>query len=296
MRHKVADLDGPVHYIDFGGSGSPLLMVHGLGGNAMNWMPVGPELAKSYHAIALDLAGFGQTPLLGRSATVTANAALVHEFIEKVIDEPVLLMGNSMGGYISILEAADHPRSVPSLVLVDPAIPGSYVRRTQPAMIGALAALSIPGLGAPLLDYRLRRLDAEILVRQALALVCADPARLDARVIEEHVKLTRERAHLGRQNSRAFVQAFRSIGFRLADPRFWSRIARVSAPTLIIQGSLDRVIPVAAAYELHRKRPDWKLEIIEGVGHVPMLEAPELFLNALSAWQADKITEPAAAS
>lgn len=264
-------------------------MVHGLGGNALNWMAVGPELAKTHHAVALDLAGFGQTPLFGRSATVTANAALVHEFVENVIGEAVLLIGNSMGGYISIVEAADHPHWVTSLVLVDPAIPGSYVRRTQPAMIGALAALSIPGLGAPLLDYRLRRLDAEILVRQALALVCADPARLDPSIVEEHVKLTRERARLGRQNSRAFVQAFRSIGFRLADPRFWSRIARVSAPTLIMHGGLDRVIPVAAAYELHRKRPDWKLEIIEGVGHVPMLEAPDLFLDVLTAWQADKM-------
>jgi pimeloyl-ACP methyl ester carboxylesterase len=54
LRHKVADLDGPVHYIDFGGEGKPLLMVHGLGGNALNWMAVGPELAKRYHAFALD--------------------------------------------------------------------------------------------------------------------------------------------------------------------------------------------------------------------------------------------------
>lgn len=297
MRHKVADLDGPVHYLDFGGSGSALLMVHGLGGNALNWMAVGPELAKSHHAIALDLAGFGQTPLFGRSATVTANAALVHAFIEKVIGEPVVLIGNSMGGYIAILEAADHRQSVTSLVLVDAAVPGAYVRRIPPAMVGALAALSIPGLGTPLLDYRLRRLDAEALVRQALALVCADPSRVDPEIVKEHVKLTLERAHLGRQNSRAFVQAFRSIGFRLADPRFWARISRVAAPALIMHGSLDRVIPVAAAYELHRKRPDWELEIFEGVGHVPMLEAPELFIQALTEWQPYRMPiQPAAAS
>lgn len=297
MRHKVADLDGPVHYLDFGGSGRPLLMVHGLGGNALNWMAVGPQLARTHRPLALDLAGFGQTPLFGRSATVTANAALVHDFIEKVIGEPVFLMGNSMGGYISILEAADHPQAVTSLVLVDPAVPGSYIRRTQPAMIGALAALSIPGLGTSLLDYRLRRFDAEALVRSALAMVTADPSRLDPKVVEAHVQLTQERARLGRQNSRAFVQAFRSIGFRLADPRFWSRTARVSAPALIIHGALDRVIPVAAAYELHRRRPDWKLEILDGVGHVPMLETPDRFMEALSAWRPDKMpVAPAAAS
>ena len=94
MRHRIVDLDGPVHYIDFGGQGKPLLMVHGLGGNALNWMAVGPTLAEHYHAIAIDLVGFGQTPLFHRSATVGANADLVDDFIEKVIGEPVVLMGN----------------------------------------------------------------------------------------------------------------------------------------------------------------------------------------------------------
>ena len=297
MRHKVADVGGPVHYMDFGGSGTPLLMVHGLGGSALNWMAVGPELAKSHHALALDLAGFGQTPLYGRAATVTGNSALVLGFIEKVIGEPVLLIGNSMGGYISILEAADHPQWVKSLVLVDPAVPGAHVARTQASIIGALAALSIPGLGASLLDHRLRGLDGEALVERALAMVTADRKRLDPRIVAAHVKLTQERAHLGRQNSRAFVQAFRSIGFRLADPRFWSRIARVIAPTLVIHGNDDRVIPVAAAHELHRKRPDWTLAVLSGVGHVPMLEVPEVFLEVLTGWMGFKMPlAPAAAS
>ena len=73
MRHRVADIDGPVHYLDFGGSGSPVLMVHGLAGSALNWMAVGPEIARTHRAMAIDLAGFGQTPLLNRSAAVGAN-------------------------------------------------------------------------------------------------------------------------------------------------------------------------------------------------------------------------------
>src|SRR5450759_1133625 len=106
-------------------------MVHGLGGNAMNWMAVGPELARAHRTLALDLAGFGRTPLFRRSAAVGANAVLVHRFIQEVIGEPVVLMGNSMGGHIAILEGADHPRSVSALVLVDPAIPGrTFAGRT----------------------------------------------------------------------------------------------------------------------------------------------------------------------
>jgi len=272
-------------------------MVHGLGGNALNWMAVGPKVAESYRALAIDLAGFGQTPLFDRSASVGANAALVHQFIDRVIGQPVVLMGNSMGGHISILEAAAHPQSVKAAILVDPAIPGVRVHRPEPALLGVMAALSIPGLAQNLLGRRARALGPEGLVRQALALVCADPSRVDPAVVEAHVRLTREREHLGRQNDRAFLQASRSIGLRMADPRFWSRVARVQAPTLLVHGSLDRLIPVAAAKELAQRRPDWQLEVLDGVGHVPMMETPALFMNTVDSWGAYRIArEPAAAS
>jgi pimeloyl-ACP methyl ester carboxylesterase len=294
VRHRIGDVDGPVHYIDYGGDGRPMLMVHGLGGNALNWMAVAPELASQYHAIAIDLAGFGQTPLYHRSATVGANAALVHRFIETVIGQPVALMGNSMGGHISILEAAEHPEWVTECILVDPAIP---VTRPHPVMIGVAAAISIPGLAEVLFERRLRDLDAETLVRQTLALVTADASRVDPKIVEAHVQLTRERGHLGPQNSRAFIQASRSIGLRMAQPRFWRRVQQVTAPTLVIHGSRDIVIPLAAARELVRRRPDWTLRVLEGLGHVPMIEAPEAFLAAVFEWQASRITtEPAAAS
>jgi pimeloyl-ACP methyl ester carboxylesterase len=291
LRHKTADLDGPVHYLDFGGAGKPLLMVHGLGGSALNWMAVGPEIAKNHHAVALDLAGFGQTPLFRRSAAVGANAELVHAFIEAVIGEPVVVMGNSMGGHIAVLEAAIHPSWVNAMILVDPAIPGVHVRRPEPALLGTMAALSLPGLAEILLDRRLRTLGPEGLVTETLALVCADPSRVPPEVVEAHIRLTLERDKLGRQNARAFLQASRSIGLRMADPRFWSRVAKVQAPTLVIHGSLDRLIPIAAARELARRRPDWTLEVLEGVGHIPMMETPELFMNALNRWSAYRIAD-----
>lgn len=297
MRHRVADLEGPVHYLDFGGSGPAVVLIHGLAGSAINWMSVGPEIAKTHRAVALDLAGFGQTPLGDRSATVAANATLVHEFIRNVVGEPAIVIGNSMGGHIAILEAADHPDWVNAMVLVDPAIPGIHVTRPEPAMLGLMAALSVPGLAQTLVDRQSRSLGPEGLVARAFALVCADPSRLDPEVVEAHVQLTRERAHLGRQNARAFVQATRSIGLRMADPRFWTKAAAVRCPTLVIHGSLDRLIPVGAVRELARRRPDWQLEELEGVGHVPMLEVPGLFMQVLRGWRPYRIpAAPAAAS
>jgi len=294
LRHRTADLDGPVHYLDFGGAGRPLVMVHGLGGSSLNWMAVGPEIANSHHAIAIDLAGFGQTPLFQRSAAVGRNAELVHEFIEKVIGEPVAIMGNSMGGHIAILEAAAQPAWVSEMILVDPAIPGDHVTRPEPARLGVMAALTVPGLAEILLDRRVRVLGPEGLVHETLGLVCADPSRVPPDVVEAHIRLTSERARLGPQNGRAFLQASRSIGLRMADPRFWLQVARVRAPTLIIHGSLDRLIPLAAARELARRRPDWTLDVLDGVGHVPMMEAPDMFIAALNAWSPYRIAAEAA--
>jgi len=289
MRHRTVDLDGPVHYIDFGGEGQPLLMVHGLGGSALNWAAVGPELSKQYHAVAIDLAGFGQTPLFRRSATLGANANLVHRFAEQVLGEPVVLIGNSMGGHIGILEAGDHPASLRALILVDPAIPGLRAIRHQAGLLGVTAAISIPGLAEIVVDRRVRRLGAERLVQQTISMVAADPARIDPALMEAHVLLTRERGNLGRQNSRAFLQATRSLGLRMADPRFWIKVGKVKAPTLVVHGALDRLIPVSAVRDLIRRRPDWTLEVIEGVGHVPMMETPDLFLRVVNNWIAYRI-------
>jgi len=289
MRHRVVDVGGPVHYVDFGGEGRPLVMVHGLGGNALNWMDVGPSFAQHHHAVALDLAGFGQTPLYARSAALGANADLVTGFVEKVFGEPVMLMGNSMGGHISVLIGADHPELVDRIVLVDPAVPGVHVRRPAPSMLGVMAALSVPGLAENLLDRRMRSLSPEQLVHEVLATVCADPSRLSRAIVEAHIQLTRERDALGAQNSRAFLQATRSLGLRMADPRFWARARQVKAPVLVVHGELDRLIPLAAARELVRRAPGWKLEVLDGVGHVPMMETPELFIRIVSDWMAIRI-------
>jgi pimeloyl-ACP methyl ester carboxylesterase len=272
-------------------------MVHGLGGAAVNWLAVGPAFAKHHRTFALDLAGFGRTPLFRRSAALGANAELVHRFIEDVIGEPVILMGNSMGGHIAILVAADHPQWVSRLILVDPAVPGEHVRRIDPASLGVVAALSLPGLAEIVIDRRARNLGPEGLVKRTINLVMADPSRVDGDLLEAHVQLIRERSNLGRQNSRAFTQAIRSLGLRMADPRFWARLKKVEAPTLVVHGELDRLIPLSAARDLIRRRPDWTLEIIEGVGHVPMMETPDRFLEVVNQWLAYRIApEPATVS
>jgi pimeloyl-ACP methyl ester carboxylesterase len=147
------------------------------------------------------------------------------------------------------------------------------------------------------IDRRIRTLGPERLVRETLAMVAADPTRVGDDLVEAHVQMTRERGNLGRQNSRAFLQATRSLGLRMADPRFWARMKRVEAPTLVIHGGLDRLIPLSAARDLVRRRPDWTLKVLEGVGHVPMMETPDLFVEIVDQWLAYRIArDPATVS
>ena len=132
-RGYVTDLDGPVHWIEFGpgqesGPASsqdetPIVFVHGLGGSHLNWCLIGSQLAAGRRVVALDLHGFGLTPGTRGTSTVRRNAALLDRFVREITGTPVILAGNSMGGLISILQAATAPDTVQGLVLIDPALP-----------------------------------------------------------------------------------------------------------------------------------------------------------------------------
>ena len=146
---RVVELGVPVHYIDYGGSGPAMVLVHGLGGAHVNWMSVGEKLARHARVVAIDLPGFGRTPTEGDSASIHANRALLTRFVDRVMGGPAILVGNSMGGLISLMTAAEAPASVAGLVLVNPALPPapaassiSASRRSSPATVCPASASS----------------------------------------------------------------------------------------------------------------------------------------------------------
>src|SRR5438093_11172342 len=102
MRSCTIDLDGPVHYADFGGTGPTLVLVHGRGGSHVNWMAVAPALARDARVLAVDLAGFGRPPLGERSADVHANRLLLDRFLDGVAAGPAALVGSSMRALVAI--------------------------------------------------------------------------------------------------------------------------------------------------------------------------------------------------
>jgi pimeloyl-ACP methyl ester carboxylesterase len=288
VRELEVDLDGPVHYADHGGHGRPIVLVHGLGGSRLNWLAVAPGLAQDHRVFALDLIGHGLTPRAGRKATLANHRRLIDGFIEKIAGEPAVLVGNSTGGHLSILEAALRPENVAGLILVDPAVP-IPVRGSRPSPASlVLAPLLVRGLGEALLMADARRTTSEQVVYRTLKSVSPDYSRIPAEVIQAHLEGQRAR-HGNRDAHVALLQTGRSLLIsNLRRASFYARVREVRAPTLIVQGEKDRLVPLGAVRKLLEIRPDWELHVFPGLGHVPMLEDPTGFLEVVHRWLAGR--------
>jgi pimeloyl-ACP methyl ester carboxylesterase len=277
VRSATIDLDGPTHYFDFGGpaDGPTVVCVHGLGGAAWNWAALAPLLTGRCRVLALDLAGHGRTPAAGRPTTVSANRRLLDRFIREVVGEPVVLICNSMGGAISLLEAAAAPDLVSGLVLVNPALPRPALAPIDPRVAATFALMSVPGVGEAALKRRRRRRTAEQQVRETLALCCVDARRIPPDVLALGIALTEER--YGQPAGAAdFLAAARSLVRMLArSGKFRAAMGRVSAPVLLIHGEADRLVSLRVAEAVAGANPHWRFEVGREIGHVPQLEAPD---------------------
>ena len=300
-RSRWADVDGPVHYLDFGGParGPLIVCVHGLGGSAVNWAAIAPLLTNRYRLIAPDLAGHGLTRAAGRDCGVFANRALLHRFIETVLvgsrgllssrgaataGQSVILMGNSMGGMVSLLEASASASTVSALVLVDPALPFAFAR-PDPLVATLFALYGTPGLGGVLRSLR-RDASPDASVARLLSLCCADPSRVPAQTVAQHVEMERRRTEFP-DRSQALNSAMRSVVQTIGRGRgrtYRAIVDSVDCPVLLLQGDRDRLVPVSVARSAARAHPDWTLAVLPGVGHVPQLEAPRETAQLIIDW------------
>jgi pimeloyl-ACP methyl ester carboxylesterase len=285
-RSRWIDIDGPVHYLDFGGppSGPPVVCVHGLAGSAVNWSAIAPLLTGRCRMFAPDLPGHGLTRSLGRGTDVPALRALLHRFTEAVPAGPVTLIGNSMGGMLSVLEASAAPAAVAGLILVDPVLP-LVPARPDRFVTPMLVAYAAPGLG-PLLMRLRRRMSPEALVASLLSLSCVDASRVPADVVAQHVAVARQ-ALASPEAEREIAASARSmiaIFGELRGGAYRRAIRSVTCPVLLLHGTGDRMVPITVARAAARANPAWTLIEMPGVGHLPQLEAPADTASAIIGW------------
>ena len=286
-RGWVTDFDGPVHWVEFGErtDAPPIVFVHGLGGSHLNWSLVAPALSADRWAIAPDLRGFGLTPGTRRTSTVRANVDLLDRFLREIVGAPAVLVGNSMGGVVSILQAHHNPDTVAGLALLDPALPP--VRgRPDPLVAAQFALYALPGIGEGYMHRLATKSTPEQLVRRVVNLCFADPSRANAQMLEAGAAVVRARATIDRKEE-TFMSAARSLMRIVANrSRFRETMAGLEVPVLLINGEQDRLVAIEAARQAAALNPRWDTVFMPGVGHTPQLEVPDLTAAAVTAWLA----------
>ncbi len=284
MSERYEELAGTTcRVIEAGGNAAgepPIVFVHGLGGNADNWSLVMPALSANRRCFALDLPGFGLSSPAKRHHLDTHVSAVVS--LIRSLGTPVSLVGNSMGGLIAERVASEHPDLVDRLVLLAPATPLPVLDRiADPTVTARLAAQSTPVVGEWILRALQRQLTPRQQTEQTLALVSHRPELLPESIRERSIAIAEMRRSMP-WAVRAFSESARSVGlFMVRRDRFAAMAKSIRQPTTLIWGTEDRLVSPASMVWLTELRPDWQSIRLEGVGHVPMLEAPDVVIEAL---------------
>ncbi len=293
MQRFTIDLDGPLHGIHYGGVGRTVLLVHGLSGAAVNWASMAEGLTNYGRVLAPELPGFGRTPPAGRSVSVEDQATLLAEFIRRESAGAALVIGNSMGALASMILAGRNPDLVDRLALINPPAPTPTLRGTSFVWSTMFFNLT-PGLNRLWLAWLRRQGNAEQRTSAAIDFLAFRPERISSYIRRLHSDVAAERDTMPWIYD-AYLQAYRSVIRNLVPYARFDRMARrVRVPTLLIHGTEDMVAPRAAVERLASLRPDWRHRPLVDVGHIPMMEAPQLCLDVVAEFMND--AEPTARS
>jgi pimeloyl-ACP methyl ester carboxylesterase len=260
----------------------PALYVHGLGGSSLNWTDLSHLLSDRLDGEAIDLPGFGYSDP-ARTYTVAAMAHRVIRWIEHSGRGPVHLFGNSMGGAVTVRVAAIRPDLIRTLTLISPAMPFIDPRRSEQGRLVPLVFL--PGVER-LATRRLAGIAPEVMARQVIASIFAQPDRLHEQRLREAVEEIQRRYeapwYVG-----AYLRSLRGVvlsflrSYLPGSGSLWRLAARISVPTLVITGRQDRIVDVRVAPQVAKLIPDSRLLVLGGVGHVAMMEVPRSVARAV---------------
>ncbi len=240
------------------GDGLPVLLVHGHPFDRSMWRPQVERLRDRYRVIAPDLRGFGETTVVPGKTPLSAFAGDLIGLLDRLDLGQVVLCGLSMGGQIVMEVHRTHPSRVRALVLAD-TFPEAETPAGREARYSAAERVLREGMG----PYADEVLDKMISPHNVRAL----PA------VAEHV--------LGMMRGTSPEGAAAAWRGRAERPDYLDSLSRATVPALVVVGEEDRYTPVAVAERLHATIPGSTLAVIPGAAHLPNLERPEEFTDAL---------------
>ncbi len=237
------------------GEGPPLILFHSLLSDRASFERIVPKLSECFRVIVPELPGFGQSaPANGGLAAVATRMA------DAVRDgaggEDAIVLGNGYGGFVALQMAIDHPKTATKLVLAD--CGAAFSEPGRQAFRNMAAASAAKGLSV-ITDVAMRRLFA-------------------ADFQEKNPDLMRDRREAF---LRTDADVFQEACNALAGLDLRPRLSQVKVPVLVLVGEHDEATPPPMSHELAAGLPDARLTVLAGCAHVPQLQSPELFLNAI---------------
>lgn len=259
-----------------------LVMVHGLGGSSLNWIPLMQRLSGEVDLVALDLPGFGESPPpRDGDYTPSGHGRAVAALIGRLgIDGPVHLMGNSLGGAVSVQVAGRRPELIASLSLIAPALPNLRLGRGNVH----LPVVAVPGVGTALVD-RYAQLPADVRLKSTLDACFADPERIDPQLRAALLDEVKERDRLPYAHD-AFLSSLRGLMgsfLRVGPGRPWHLAASYVGPVLAIYGENDILVDPRGASRAAKVFADAEVVMLSDCGHVAQMEHPELVADLFRA-------------
>jgi pimeloyl-ACP methyl ester carboxylesterase len=263
IRYQEIELQGQTmatSYVRAGQQGTPILLLHGFDSSVLEFRRLLPLLALQQETWALDLLGFG---FGARSPQITYSpnqiTAHLQAFWQSQIQQPMVLVGASMGGAAAIDFALQHPQSVAHLVLIDSA------GLQQPPQISKFMV--------PPLDRWITAFLGNPRIRQSIS----KSAYFDPHYASEDARLCAA-LHLECDHwSTALIRFTKSGGYG----NYGDRLHQIQQPTSILWGKSDRILGTKDAQKFHRLIPRSQLTWLDRCGHVPHLEQPQATAAAI---------------
>lgn len=267
--------DRPVNVVELG-EGPPIVFVHGLGGSWTNWLEQLPTFAASHRVVALDLPGFGYSPMPHEKITISLYGRVLDGVMNALSIDAAAVVGNSMGGFVSTELAIAFPQRVERLVLAAPAGISSF-GNSRALRVAAFARRLRPLLatqGAFLASHADAVARRRLLREVTLNNVARYPSRLPPALVAEALRGA---------GKPGWVEALAAN----LDYDFRHRLPEIACPTLVVWGDRDRIITVRDADVYTEMIPNARKVILADTGHVPMLERPVRFNELLEEFLAE---------